>query len=39
MEVGPKLTHVGADSPFVIKHHQNWRLKGFNQMTQKGEQD
>jgi uncharacterized protein (TIGR02147 family) len=39
MEVGPKLTHVGADSPLVIKHHQNWRLKGFNQMIQKGEKD
>lgn len=33
LEVGPKLTHIGADSPLVTKHHQNWRLRGFNQMT------
>lgn len=29
---GPAIVHVSADSPFVIKHHQNWRLRGFNQM-------
>lgn len=33
LEVGPKLTHIGADSPLVSKHHQNWRLRGFNQMA------
>ncbi|CAN5599323.1 hypothetical protein BH10BDE1_BH10BDE1_20370 [soil metagenome] len=38
-EVGPKLTHIGADSPLVIKHHQNWRLKGMNQMVFKGDTD
>lgn len=38
-DVGPKLTHIGADSPLVIKHHQNWRLKGMNQMVSKGEAD
>lgn len=32
LEVGPKLTHLGADSPLVVKHHQNWRLRAFNQM-------
>jgi hypothetical protein len=38
-EVGPKLTHNGADSPLVIKHHQNWRLKGMKQMVFKGNAD
>lgn len=38
-DVGPKLTHIGSDSPLVNKHHQNWRLKGFNQMIQKQEDD
>lgn len=32
LEVGPRRTHVGASSPFVMKHHQNWRLMGFNKM-------
>ncbi len=27
-------THLDSDSPFVIKHHQNWRLKGFSVMDQ-----
>lgn len=31
-DVGPRSTHVGATSPFVTKHHQNWRLVGFNKM-------
>jgi len=36
---GPKRTHVGASSPFVSRHHQNWRLKGFGQMDLKREDD
>ncbi len=27
-----KLSHVGAKSPLVVKHHQNWRLRGFQTM-------
>lgn len=38
-DVGPKLTHIGSDSPLVVKHHQNWRLKGMNQMVSKAEND
>ena len=30
--VNVKKTHLAADSPLVIKHHQNWRLQGFNRM-------
>lgn len=31
---GPAYTHVGNDSPFVVKHHQNWRIRGFQFMEQ-----
>ncbi len=29
---GPANTHLGADSPLVGRHHQNWRVKGFEKM-------
>lgn len=29
---GIKNTHIGADSPMVARHHQNWRLRGFEKM-------
>lgn len=29
---GPANTHLGADSPLVGRHHQNWRVKGFERM-------
>jgi uncharacterized protein (TIGR02147 family) len=32
LEMGVKNFHIGADSPLVIKHHQNWRIKGFQHM-------
>jgi len=25
---GPASTHVGKESPFVSKHHQNWKVAG-----------
>ena len=31
-DIGVKRTYIGADSPLVVKHHQNWRLQGFNRM-------
>src|SRR5262249_23613292 len=31
-EPGAKQTWIGADSPLVDKHHQNWRLPAINQM-------
>lgn len=31
--VGAKRTHLGYDSPLVTKHHQNWRIQGFNKMN------
>jgi hypothetical protein len=29
LEIGPSLTHLDADSPFVARHHANWRLKSL----------
>lgn len=29
---GPAYTHVNQESPFVNKHHQNWRFRGVQQM-------
>ena len=37
--VGPTYTHVDSDSPYVNKHRQNWRLRGFTMMEQKNESD
>lgn len=36
---GPHRTHIGKDSPFVVRHHQNWRLKGLNIMETRREED
>lgn len=32
LDLGPQVTHVGHDSPFVNRHHSNWRLKGLQSM-------
>ena len=29
LQMGPSVTHVGHDSPFVARHHTNWRLQGL----------
>lgn len=36
---GAYRTHIGKDSPFVIKHHQNWRIKGFQSMEIRRDED
>jgi len=33
LNVGARRTHLPADSPLVTKHHQNWRLQGFQKMV------
>ncbi len=33
LSVGARRTHLPADSPLVTKHHQNWRLQGFQKMV------
>lgn len=30
--IGPQRTHIEASSPFVNRHHINWRLKGIENM-------
>ena len=39
LSYGPLRTHIGKDSPFVVKHHQNWRIKGFHAMEQRRDED
>lgn len=36
---GAYRTHIGKDSPFVVKHHQNWRVKGFQSMELRRDED
>ncbi len=36
---GSYRTHIGKDSPFVVKHHQNWRIKGFQSMELRRDED
>lgn len=39
IRIGPKSTHVGNDSPMVIRHHMNWRLKSMSQMKEPREHE
>jgi uncharacterized protein (TIGR02147 family) len=36
---GPASIHIDKESPFVNKHHQNWRIKSIQQMDLKKEND
>ena len=36
---GPASTHVDKDSPFVNKHHQNWRFQAIQKMENKLDSD
>jgi len=36
---GTAHTHIGSESPFVNKHHQNWRMRGLIHMEERREQD
>jgi uncharacterized protein (TIGR02147 family) len=31
--LGPQSTHVSNDSPIVLRHHMNWRVKTLAQLT------
>ncbi len=31
-DMGPQITHTGHDSPFVNRHHTNWRIQGLRAM-------
>lgn len=39
LDIGPQITHVGHDSPFVNRHHTNWRLKGLQALEKLDEVD
>ena len=39
LQVGSKRTHLGAQSPLVAKHHQNWRLHSFQKMPLQRDED
>lgn len=36
---GPASTHVDKDSPFVNKHHQNWRFRAIETMERRSDSD
>lgn len=36
---GPASVHVDRDSPFVNKHHQNWRFRAIHQMDRRRDSD
>lgn len=36
---GPASIHVDRESPFVNKHHQNWRFQAIQQMERRSESD
>lgn len=36
---GPAHTHLSVDSPLVTKHHQNWRLRAFQKMELRSQDD
>lgn len=33
LEIGPARIFLGSSNMLVTKHHQNWRLQGFNKMV------
>ncbi len=39
LNMGPQVTHVGLDSPFVNRHHANWRLKALQAMEKTDKSD
>jgi uncharacterized protein (TIGR02147 family) len=38
-QMGPAITYSSASSLLTIKHHQNWRLHGFNKMIYQDEKN
>jgi uncharacterized protein (TIGR02147 family) len=39
LKIGPLKTHIGADSPYVIRHHTNWRMKSLENMESLNESE
>lgn len=39
IELGPQVTHLGHDSPFVMRHRMNWRIQGLKSMENQSDED
>lgn len=39
LSYGPASLHIDKESPFVNKHHQNWRLQGIQKMEKRQDRD
>lgn len=39
LKVGPQKTHLESTSPWIIKHHQNWRFKSVEKMQNQDPND
>jgi uncharacterized protein (TIGR02147 family) len=39
LKIGPQKTHLENESPFVVKHHHNWRLKSMVEMNNYNDKD
>ncbi|MBY0469814.1 hypothetical protein K2X30_01510 [bacterium] len=39
LDFGKNVVHVPHDSPFVMKHHSNWRMKALQSMDMKRSSD
>lgn len=39
ISMGPKRTHLGADSPLIGRHHLNWRTKAISKIDDMGKND
>lgn len=37
--MGPSKTHIPENSPYVINHHRNWRIKGLESQAKKAPTD
>lgn len=37
--MGPARVYLGSSNHLVARHHQNWRLQGFNKMIQSGDEN
>ncbi len=37
--MGPKVTHIDNHTPFVIRHHNNWRIKALQSLDSKSDEN
>lgn len=39
LKMGPAITHLPSGSPIVTRHHLNWRIRAYQQMTMPDEKN